>query len=1492
MRAGQQRPVEEPGDQAQPDVMRASAAAWTRARQSRSDSSAPDPAASEQPASAVTPLSRCWLWLVATVALTLSFAQSPGQISPDTKLDLTANPLRFLARATNLWNSELPFGQAQNQAYGYLFPHGTFFLAGHLLGLPGWITQRLWWALLLTVGFWGLLRVAEILGIGSPTSRVIAAAAFALSPRVLTTVGSISSETLPIMLAPWVLLPTILALRGAGAGRSTPGHQRPALATRSVRRLAGQAGVAVALMGAVNAIATLAGCLPAVIWWACHRPNRVWWRYTAWWLVACALAISWWLVALILLFRISPPFLDFIESSAVTTQWSSLIEVLRGTASWTPFVAPNATAGAPLVTGSVAILATCLVAAAGLAGLAMRDLPAHGRLTTMLLVGVVLIAAGYSGGLGSPVAHEVQAFLDAGGAPLRNVHKLETVIRIPVLLGLAQLLGRIPLPGSAPRPTWIHAFAHPERDKRVAAGIVVLTALMASTSLAWTGRITPAGTFSAIPGYWHEAAEWLTEHNSRSEAGGPGPAPGRVLVVPGAPFATQLWGTSHDEPLQVLGNNPWGVRDSIPLTPPQTIRAMDSVQRLFAAGRPSVGLADTLARQGISYLVLRNDLDPDTSRSARPILVHRAIAGSPRLPKVAQFGAPVGPGPVSGFVNDSELRPRYPAVEIYRVVTNDAAAGDPSTPTAPYLADIDHLARVNGGPEVLLRLDERRRLLGQSPLGPVLMTADATSAGLPAPTVTVTDTPVARETDYGRVDDHSSAIRAADDARHTFNRVPDYPAPGAATVYGGWTGGRLTVSSSSSDATALPDVAPASSPAAAIDSDSATAWVSNGLQSAVGQWLQVDFDHPVTNAVIAITPSATAVGAQVRKIQVSTVNGTTTLRFDEAGKPLTAALPFGETPWVRITAIGTEDGSAGVQFGITDLSITQYDASGFAHPVDLRHTALIPSPSPNAAVTGWDLGSELPGRPGCAMGPGNPGNPGNMHCAASMALAPEAPVTFSRMLSVPEPVSVIPAVWVRARQGPKLADLIAEPDTTRARGDSDLLDILGSAYAATDGDPATAWTAPQRVVQHKTPPTLTLTLPRPIQVTGLHLVLNGSSVPAHPTMVAVDLGEGPQVRQLQTSGNAYPGAAGRQRLPLKPRVTDTVTISLLDWENVIDRTAVGFDQLKPPGLAEITVLGEDGRPVAAADATRNRAREITVDCADGPVIAIAGRFVHTAIHTTVGALLDGDPVAAQPCERQPIMLPAGQQELLISPGAQFSVDGAQLSGPLAAKLPTATTTSLTPASTTAWGPARRDVQVAEATTSRMLVVPESINPGWVARTTAGTRLTPVAVNGWQQGWVVPAGTSGTITLTFAPNSLYRAGLAGGLALLPLLALMAWWPTRQKPGSRDPTPAARPWTPGPWAAVAVPAAGAVIAGAVGVLMFGAMVGLQWALRNRPRRRDAVTVGLGAGGLILAGAVLSRHPWRSVDGYAGHSAGVQLLALISLAALAASVTMRDE
>ena len=62
-----------------------------------------------------------------------------------------------------------------------------------------------------------------------------------------------------MMLAPWVLLPVILALRGSEVRDTT---------APPLRMLAGRAGVALALMGAVNAVASVAACLPAIIWWA------------------------------------------------------------------------------------------------------------------------------------------------------------------------------------------------------------------------------------------------------------------------------------------------------------------------------------------------------------------------------------------------------------------------------------------------------------------------------------------------------------------------------------------------------------------------------------------------------------------------------------------------------------------------------------------------------------------------------------------------------------------------------------------------------------------------------------------------------------------------------------------------------------------------------------------------------------------------------------------------------------------------------------------------------------------------------------------------------------------------------------------------------------------------------------------------------------------------------------------------------------------------
>ncbi|MEV6277259.1 alpha-(1-_3)-arabinofuranosyltransferase [Nocardia sp. NPDC051832] len=1409
------------------------------------------------------PLGKRWLAGTVVAAFLLTFLQAPGSTVADTKYDLAQNPFGFLERAAHLWSSQAPMGQVQNQAYGYFFPHGAFFSAGHALGLPAWVTQRIWWALLLLAGFWGIVRLCETLGIGSRGSRVLAAAAFALSPRVLTTLGSISSETLPMMLAPWVLLaPAALATATRGdsvRGTGGPGYRKRKLG--GARSPAGSA-LALALMGSVNAVATVAAFLPALLWWASARPDRRWWRFTLAWVPLLVLAVFWWAVPLLLLGKVSPPFLDYIESSGVTTQWASLGEVLRGTDSWTPFVSPERIAGAVLVTQPAAVLATGLIAAAGMAGLALRTMPYRGRLTLILLVGLTGICAGYVGELSGPFAESVRVFLDSGGAPLRNVHKLEPLIRLPLVLGLAHLLARIPLPAAVPMPVWRNAFAHPERDKRVAVAALLLTALALSTSLAWTGKLAPRGAYDQVPAYWQQTAEWLSRNASGT----------RALVVPGAPFGSQVWGLTRDEPLQALASTPWAIRDSVPLNPPGTIRAMDSVQRLIADGRPSAGLATTLADQGIGVLVLRNDLDPESSRSTRPLLAHRAIEGSPGLTKVAEFGSPIEASVIAdGLVADGDLRPAYPAIEIYRVEVRPpgtatqvrSGTGAPNSFPGAYTVGLGDVPTVQGGPEVL----ERLRRSGNTGV-PSLLAADATRAGLPQGPVTVTDSPMDRETDFGKVDNHNSALRAPDDPRRTHNLVPDYPVPGADLVRGEWSGATITASSAASDATQLGGAAPGSSTAAVVDGDPATSWISSGIDSAVGQWLRLDLDKPIKSAgLLTLTTSPAAIGAPVKWVEVRTDNGSVSARITEPGEPLSISLPVGRTTWITITAIRTENGTGGGQFGISELGLDDASVRETPLPVDIRHRTVLPPLAAGTQVQAWDLGQEFPGRSACFD------SPDRVRCSKALALAAEEPGTFERTLQVPEPMSVTPDLTVRTRQGPALEALLTDHDRPIARGQADVGELRGAAFAATDGDIRTSWTAPEDAIRDFAgpKPTFTIELPEPALVDGLNLTPSLGGLPAEPLSVAVNLGDGPQVRELDP--DAEPGVASR--ISLHPHLTDKIEVSIQSWKPVLDKTALGFAITQPPGLAEVEVLGPDYPAPAPAD------RPVTIPCALGPTINIDGQLVRTTVTATAAELLSGAPVPAQVCTEDgssgELPLSIGRADVSVGPTDLFSVDRLRLHR---------TGFEATP----------------RATQDRLLVLPLSTNVGWKATTASGRQLTPIVVNGWQQGWILPP-DAGEITVSFPDDRWYRLGIFGGLLLLIPLALLAI-PRRRRlsailgirprpapDAAAEPSPAAAqadsevPDIPRTWGnrvlgALGVGVVATVIAGPVGAVLTAAGVA---AARFAPRITSKYLAAVAGIGTTVSAAALSTGPWRAQGGYMGGSLWVQLPALIAVVAV---------
>ena len=151
--------------------------------------------------------------LVYGVLLLFALLEQFGETTNDTKTPLIERPLAFLQSAGTLWNPQMNFGELQNQAYGYLFPQGPFFVVLDAVHVAPWVTERLWSVLVLVIGCEGARLVARAIGLDVWPAWV-AGMAFGLNARVISQVGVRSAEVLPTAVLPWVVLPIVLALTG------------------------------------------------------------------------------------------------------------------------------------------------------------------------------------------------------------------------------------------------------------------------------------------------------------------------------------------------------------------------------------------------------------------------------------------------------------------------------------------------------------------------------------------------------------------------------------------------------------------------------------------------------------------------------------------------------------------------------------------------------------------------------------------------------------------------------------------------------------------------------------------------------------------------------------------------------------------------------------------------------------------------------------------------------------------------------------------------------------------------------------------------------------------------------------------------------------------------------------------------------------------------------------------------------------------------------
>ncbi|MFF9115847.1 alpha-(1-_3)-arabinofuranosyltransferase family protein [Streptomyces massasporeus] len=1362
---------------------------------------APPPAA--VPTTATTagppdgPRSRRWLLGFWAVVFVLFLAVRPGRQTFDTKLGVTVDPGQFLADLGQLWHDRAGFGGIQDQYVGYLWPMLPFYWLCDLVRLPVWLAERLWLSLIVSVAFWGALRLAERLRVGSGASRLLGAVAYALWPVFTTVIGSTSAAALPGAFLPWVLLPLT--------------DERYAARVAALR-----SALLVPFMGGVNASATLASLLPAGLYLLSRPPGPRQRKLIAWWAPAVLVVTAWWWVPLLLLGIYGENFLPYIETARTTTDTMSATEALRGAGNWVAYLHLGEAwlpAGWAVASSVVVILCSALAAGLGLAGLARRDMPERRWLVLTVLVAALVLLAGYGGAFGAPFHGAVQGWLDGWLSPFRNIYKFQTGVALALALGLAHLVGVAAEPRGARRV----------RGRRFAP---LIAAVLILPGLLWpylNGSILNAGSFQKLPTYWQATADWLEKYSPDS----------RALVVPATAHGVYSWGSPIDQPLDVLAESRWAQRDYVPFGTPGNRRAMDAVEQALLSGSQVPGLADYLSRAGLYYVVVRNDLDPDQIGHVPTATVKRTLEQS-------GYERVTGLGPVmtgGRIAQDAPLQveglyPRQRAVEIYRPTGADVVR-----PGQAGLAPVADTAVVSGGPEALLPLAERLR--GRA----TVLTGD-NHPGLGTPALQVLGDGLRRaDTRFGLVNagtsytytrDETNAPDALQDPGEKPRQILPTEGTGHQTVAELRGARSVSASSYGNWLFHLPQYDPVN----AFDGNPDTAWAEGAPDTPDGQWLRIGFtgsyDMPSSFKVTPLPQES--VRAAATKVRVETEKGERTSFLRPNGMTQRVKAPAGATGWMKLTIVDSVERRA----GLTGAGFSEIDLP------DVQVTRLLRLPADAEDATSAATVVSLH-RASDPTGLSTTGTEAGLHRRFTTPAAGTYEVKAS-------------AVPVPGREFDELLYEVAPEQQARIVATADSTAGLGAGLTArnlTDGDLTTAWVAGDRPVIH-----LRWEGKQPV---GELVLAPAGGLSARASEVHISSPDGAAVAGVDENGWV--------RFP--PITTDRLDITITETAPLTLHNPVADEDLRlPVGLTEAYIPSLDQYRTPQPDGTRT----FSLPCGKGPDVALDGELYQTSAKGTVRDLVERRGVRVTLCQDG-----RDDTEVRLSSG-EHRLEGGD-AGPLALTDVTLTRGTVPEAAAAGrdlrirdWLGDRRAVTVGSGAAS-YLTTYENFNDGWKA-TLDGKELTPVRLDGWQQGWRVPAGAGGSVTLAYEPATTYDAALIGSGACIAVLLGLALW-RRRAPNPDAPQPV--PPLPGLWL-------GTVALTLVGVVIAGWFALLVPALALLAARRHALLVPIAFAALAGAGIVAAfgaGEPVGAGEGAFGHLA--QLLALIGL--FAGLVSLRE-
>jgi arabinofuranan 3-O-arabinosyltransferase len=1281
------------------------------------------------------------------LSFALAFWQRPGWATSDTKIDLHVDPVTFVGDVASVWTPSIDLGAVQGAQYaGYLWPVGPLFAVLDLIGLSPWVAHRIWLGLMFALSAWGMLKLLDlVLGRPRGVPHLLGAAFYVLNPYTVIFTGRTSITLLGYAVLPWLLVVVhhgVRAVASARPWRGWPGWWWAAAFALVLTSIGG--GNNAAVVGWM-----LVGPLVLLV----YEPlvGSVRWRDAAGFLVRVGilgtLASLWWILPLVVHVGYGIDFLQFTEQPRSIWGTNSASEALRLMAHWTSYIGvgfygatyPFFSEAGALLFDPLVVVASLLLPAMAVGGVVWtRRRPYAPFLLLLLLVGLVIVVAGFPNG--TPARDGLEWVYR--NVPLvrfmRTTQKAAPLIAVGVggLLALAVQVALARL-----------RELRDERRRRL--GLVALPAclaaliLLAALPLVRGTAVDEQLAWKQIPDAWTEAGADLDRELPRNT---------RAVVLPGQIFANYTWGGTVDAILPRVTERPVAIRYETPYSDPHATDLLWTVDRLVQQRRLLPGQLEPLLKlMGAAAVVTGSDDDPTRSGAVNAAAAAAELAGQGMSDPTRAYGPvrPVRPPP-------GELTGSVPLPQVRRYDVPEGRGMVGVEPVAPTTV-------VDGAAAGLAGL----AAFGELPRhGPILYAGDLEAAELrriaaAGGEVVVSDSNRRRRfvPEFGH-QNVGATLAETEELADDFAFIdPFFDRGSDAQTVALLRGARHLRAPSAGGLLEFPEY----SAFAAFDGDPSTVWAADRYLHPRERWIEVGFERPRDVPYVDLLPVRDWRGIE-REVDVNGVRA----ELRPGLNRIRLGLRDVGSLRVTITKVDQPGGDLRGNGGFREIRIPGVRLERPLRPPVLAARALAGRDLRRVGLTYLferttaDRPFRLDRQTGSPL----------LELAANRR---DAEKQLDRLVFAPAGRSYEVDAWVY-------------PDIEA--GDSELDRLSGvrgrvtfessgrfhneprhRASSAFDGRSGSAWVGiwARPSAPH---PWISWTTQRPLTVRSLRLV------PAAPPARV------PSTVRLSWPGGASPalpvGGGGEVALP-RPARAGRFRVTVLETrpargpERPARATrAVGIASLEVPGL----------RPVRVPRDGPLRAR-----CGSAS-IEVGGRAVPLRPRGTVADVEAGRPLRAAACAGE-VAMGAGLQRIESLP-ATFSVHLLRMRSPAPDGVPAPTGGGRLLDSGSLGGSSVDGVRVA-LDGPAWLVLGQSYNEGWRASCDGRALGEPRPINGYANGWRAPADCRAA-AFEYQPQDGVRLGqVVSGIVCLLLLAFLAvgWLLARGRPGATPPAE-----TPGP------------------------------------------------------------------------------------------------